>query len=237
MTDSKRPINLVPADAGPTSPLPEEGPDQQPDLDPAAINILKFTAKVTLFLGLMFLVSPLVLWLALVIPRVQEITGAAAASGHAAKEGLLIGIMLAIISVVASSLATGLKAYAHNEVDERCEREREAVGKLRTPMAEAQRELTEKVEARNRAFGETDAVVTTYREHQRAIVDHFWEGFYARHVNDPSTYGTWSDQKAVAKRFAIKFDELFSGPSVLTPDDIKSLIENDRSGRKSGGFK
>ena len=230
MTDPKRPINLVSptSDAQPTD---QASVDAKPDLSEAAIQILRFPEKVTLAIGLALLATPIALWLALVMPRVQEITGAAEASGGDAKEGLLIGVMLAVISVAVSLLASIIRAYAHSESDERIDLENAAVEELRLPMDDAQRAEAEAVKARNRAFGQTDAVTTTYRDHQNAIVDHFWEQFYARHVNDPSVYGTWSDKKAVIERFKVDFKDLFKTAAVLTPKDVEKLIDERRQDR------
>jgi hypothetical protein len=229
MSDQKRPINLVRPDVDPEP--PNAVTDDVPDLRRAAINILKFPEKVTLIMGLVLLGAPLGLWLALVVPRVNEITGAGAASGHKGSDGLLIGVMLAIISVVVSLLATVIRAYAHNEVDERIDLERTDVDTLRASMDEAQRVEAEAVETRNKAFGETDAVVTTYRDHQNAIKDHFWEGFFARHANDASIYGTWSDKDTVEERFKTKHDVLFNTPEVVTPKAVQKFILDNRSGR------
>jgi hypothetical protein len=206
-------------------------PLETPDLSPAAIDILKCPPKMMLSIGLVLLLAPLVLWLALVVPRVQEITGAAAASGHTSKDGLLIGIMLAVISVTVSLLASIIRAYAHSETQERIELERDGVEQLREPMDAAQRAEAEAVEALNVAIGATDAIPTTYGEHQNAIVDHFWEAFFARHANDPSVYGTWSDKAAVKERFATKFEVLFAAPQTLTPKDIEKLIKDNRDKR------
>jgi hypothetical protein len=191
----------------------------------------RFPLKVTLRLAQVLGALPLLLWVLLAFPRAREITGAVQGSGNGGGELLFVALMLAAISIIVSALAVLITMFSHSEIADRIVVEHGEAELLKPPMIETEGIAVAAAEERNRAFGATDALVGTYQDGLKATEHHFWEGFYRRHAEDPEIYGTWDDKQTLKTRFKDQFNDLFQGPDMLTPDELKSLIEAKRTER------